>query len=74
MADVSSKMDKQFSQLEEDLDAKLRLVGFNKAASRNANLLRMMERQGHRQVGVGMSELRDKARGGRGEFDAVNYQ
>ena len=63
-------MDRQFKELEKDLDEKLRLFGFNKAASRNANLLRMMNKQRHKQVGVGATELRERSRvNGEGEFD-----
>ncbi|KAK4945125.1 mitochondrial 37S ribosomal protein rsm10 [Elasticomyces elasticus] len=60
--DVAGKMDRDFSSLEKDLDDKLRLFGFNKSAKDKTDLLRLMERQKHRQVGVGMSEIREQSR------------
>ncbi|ETI23090.1 ribosomal protein S10 [Cladophialophora carrionii CBS 160.54] len=60
--DVASKMDADFSNLEKELDDKLRLFGFNKHVAAKRNLLGLMERQHHRREGVGMSEVREKAR------------
>ncbi len=62
--DVSSKMDRDFQALEKELDDKLRMFGFNKSAGQKRDLLGLMERQGHRQVGFGMSELREKSQTG----------
>lgn len=55
-------MDRDFTALEKDLDEKLSLFGFNKSAEDKADLLRLMERQKHRQVGFGMSEIREQSR------------
>jgi hypothetical protein len=55
-------MDKQFSELEKDLDERLRLFGFNKAAAGNSDLVRMMRNQGLRGPGVGGSEVREKSK------------
>ncbi|KIW71539.1 ribosomal protein S10 [Phialophora macrospora] len=60
--DVASKMDADFSNLEKELDDKLRLFGFNKHVGAKRDLLGLMERQHHRREGVGMSEVREKAR------------
>ncbi|KIW47561.1 ribosomal protein S10, variant [Exophiala oligosperma] len=60
--DVAGKMDKEFKSLEKDLDDKLRLFGFNKSAAHKTDLLNLMERQKHRQVGVPMSEIREQSR------------
>ncbi len=55
-------MDTDFSNLEKELDDKLRLFGFNKHVAEKRDLLGLMERQNHRREGVGMSEVREKAR------------
>jgi hypothetical protein len=55
-------MDTDFSNLEKELDDKLRLFGFNKHVAAKRDLLGLMERQHHRREGVGMSEVREKAR------------
>lgn len=60
--DVAGKMDREFKSLEAELDDKLRLFGFNKAAAGKTDLLRLMDKQNHRQVGVGASEVREKSR------------
>jgi hypothetical protein len=60
--DVAGKMDREFKSLEKELDDKLSLFGFNKTAADKTDLVRVMEKQKHRQVGVGMSELREKSR------------
>ncbi|OAL19890.1 hypothetical protein AYO22_09417 [Fonsecaea multimorphosa] len=60
--DVASKMDHDFTSLEKELDSKLRLFGFNKTAGKKNDLLGLLERQGHRREGVGMSEVREKSR------------
>ncbi|EXJ63051.1 hypothetical protein A1O7_03496 [Cladophialophora yegresii CBS 114405] len=60
--DVASKMDADFANLEKELDDKLRLFGFNKHVAAKRDLLGLMERQHHRREGVGMSEVREKAR------------
>jgi len=60
--DVAGKMDKDFKSLEQDLDDKLRLFGFNQSAAEKNNLLNIMDRQKHRHVGMGMSEVREKSR------------
>ncbi|EXJ86475.1 hypothetical protein A1O3_03426 [Capronia epimyces CBS 606.96] len=60
--DVAGKMDRDFSALEKELDDKLRLFGFNKSSADKNDLLRIMAKQGHRQVGVGMSEVREGSR------------
>ncbi|OAP56712.1 ribosomal protein S10 [Fonsecaea erecta] len=60
--DVASKMDHDFTSLEKELDSKLRLFGFNKTAGKNNDLLDLLEKQGHRREGVGMSEVREKSR------------
>ncbi|KIW98477.1 ribosomal protein S10 [Cladophialophora bantiana CBS 173.52] len=60
--DVASKMDHDFASLEKELDNKLRLFGFNKTAGKKNDLLSLLERQGPRREGVGMSELREKSR------------
>ncbi|EXJ80268.1 hypothetical protein A1O1_08410 [Capronia coronata CBS 617.96] len=60
--DVAGKMDRDFAALEKQLDDKLRLFGFNKSSAEKNDLLQIMDKQGHRQVGVGMSELREKSR------------
>lgn len=55
-------MDKQFANLEKELDEKLRLFGFNKAAAGNRSLLQMMHKQGVRGPGVGVTDVRDGTR------------
>lgn len=60
--DVAGKMDADFANLEAELDSKLRLFGFNKHVADNRDLLGLMERQNHRREGMGMTELREKAR------------
>ncbi|KAH0846927.1 hypothetical protein AYO21_02377 [Fonsecaea monophora] len=60
--DVASKMDHDFTSLEKELDSKLRLFGFNKTAGKKNDLLDLLERQGHRREGIGMSEVREKSR------------
>ncbi|KAK5374870.1 mitochondrial 37S ribosomal protein rsm10 [Exophiala xenobiotica] len=60
--DVAGKMDKDFKSLEQDLDDKLHLFGFNKSVAEKSNLLNIMDRQKHRHVGMGMSEIREKSR------------
>jgi hypothetical protein len=55
-------MDKQFAGLEKELDEKLRLFGFNKAAAGNRNLVQMMHKQGVRGPGVGVTDVRDGTR------------
>ncbi|KAJ4516611.1 mitochondrial 37S ribosomal protein rsm10 [Exophiala dermatitidis] len=55
--DVAGKMDRDFAALEKHLDEKLRLFGFNKSSADKNDLLRLMAKQGHRQVGVGNSLL-----------------
>lgn len=55
-------MDADFANLEAELDSKLRLFGYNKAVAGKRDLLGIMERQNHRREGVGMSEVREKAR------------
>ncbi len=59
---MAGKMDKDFKSLEQDLDDKLRLFGFNQSAAEKNNLLNIMDRQKHRHVGMGMSEVREKSR------------
>lgn len=55
-------MDKQFENLEKELDEKLRLFGFTKAAAGNRDLVRMMQKQGVRGPGVGLTDVRDGTR------------
>lgn len=62
--DVAKTMDKQFDDLEKELDEKLRLYGFSQAAAGNRDLLRMMMKQGVRGPGVGATDVRDKSRVG----------
>ena len=62
LIDVAKTMDKQFNELEKELDEKLRLYGFNQAAAGNRDLLRMMLKQGVRGPGVGATDVRDKSR------------
>jgi hypothetical protein len=59
---VAKGMDKQFENLEKELDEKLRLFGFNKAAAGNRDLVRMMHKQGVRGPGVGVTDVRDGTR------------
>lgn len=55
-------MDADFSNLEKDLDDKLRLFGFSKHVAGKRDLLGLLERQNHRREGMGMSEVRKEAR------------
>lgn len=59
-------MERDFHSLEKELDDKLQLFGFSKSAPpQKKDLLGLMERQGHRRVGVGMSEVREGSRASR---------
>ncbi|KIX10359.1 ribosomal protein S10 [Rhinocladiella mackenziei CBS 650.93] len=60
--DVAGKMDQEFISLENELDDKLRLFGFNKHDGQRNDLGRLMDNQGHRHVGMGMTEVREKSR------------
>ena len=55
--EVGKNMDKAYTEeIEKQLDEKMKLFGFNQASQRS--LEKMMERQGPRQVGVPMTNLR----------------
>jgi len=60
--DVAGKMDKQFAEMEADLDAKLANFGFNKSVAKDKSLVNMMYSQGKRQTAVPMSQVRDASR------------
>jgi len=52
-------MDKQFHEMEKELDEKLKYFGFNKAVAGRKSLEKMIQKQGARQVGVPMTEVRE---------------
>jgi hypothetical protein len=58
MTDVGKKMDAKYADLESELNAKLSLFGFNKHVAGKRDLMSLMERQGERRQGAGMSEVR----------------
>ena len=55
-------MDRDFANLEKELDDKLRLFGFNKQVAEKRDLLGLMDQQNQRREGIGMSEVRERAR------------
>lgn len=55
-------MDKQFAEVEKELDDKLRLFGFSKAAAGDRSLVQMMQKQGVRGPGVPVTDVRDGTR------------
>lgn len=52
-------MDKAFAEVEKELDAKLATFGWNKSAGSTTSVTEMLQKQGAKQVGVPLSDVRE---------------
>ena len=57
--EVGKNMDKAFSEVEKDLDAKLATFGWNKGVAPNRSVTEMLQKQGAKQVGVPLTDVRE---------------
>ena len=56
---VGKNMDKAFAEVEKELDAKLGTFGWNKSAGATKSVTEMLQKQGMKQVGVPLSDVRE---------------
>ena len=59
--DVANNMDKQLEEVQQDLDKRLGLFGWNQHAASSKTVTEMLQQQGPRQVGVPMTYLREES-------------
>jgi hypothetical protein len=52
-------MDKAFSEIEKELDSKLATFGWNKTVGSTKSVTEMLQKQGMKQVGVPLSDVRE---------------
>jgi len=57
--EVGKNMDKAFSEIEQELDSKLATFGWNKTVGSTKSVTDMLQKQGVKQVGVPMMEVRE---------------
>ena len=57
--DVGKTMDKAFAEVEKELDAKLGTFGWNKSVGSTKSVTEMLQKQGMKQVGVPLSDVRE---------------
>lgn len=55
-------MDKAFSDIEQELDAKLAAFGWNKSVDDTTSLVGMLQEQGVKHAGVPMMEVREASK------------
>jgi hypothetical protein len=59
LTEVGKNMDKAFAEVEKELDAKLAAFGWNKSVGSTKSVIEMLQKQGARQVGVPLSDVRE---------------
>ena len=52
-------MDKAVADVEKELDAKLAMFGWNKSVGSTKSVTEMLQKQGMKQVGVALSDVRE---------------
>lgn len=59
LIEVGENMDKAFAEVEKELDAKLGTFGWNKSVGPTKSVTDMLQKQGMKQVGVPLSDVRE---------------
>jgi len=59
LIEVGKSMDKAFAEVEKELDAKLGTFGWNKSVGPTKSVINMLQKQGMKQVGVPLSDVRE---------------
>jgi hypothetical protein len=59
LIEVGKNMDKAFAEVEKELDAKLGTFGWNKSVGPTKSVTDMLQKQGMKQVGVPLSDVRE---------------
>ncbi|KAL9107571.1 MAG: hypothetical protein Q9227_007571 [Pyrenula ochraceoflavens] len=60
--DVAKEMDKSMADLETSLQSKLSIFGRNRSSKKPTPITEILEKQKYRQMGVPLTEVREKAR------------
>jgi hypothetical protein len=59
LIEVGKNMDKAFTEVEKELDAKLGTFGWNKSVGPTKSVTEMLQKRGMKQVGVPLSDVRE---------------